>query len=150
MCSFSLGNYLHYLPPLSSGNARTSKTRMDPKSNFEIPALYSYLRFDRRPFPESGPPRNILTVVIFQGYDVFSRGNAFWAIASKPWSATLAPWVTFGIFLILLAIGIWISGLKGPHLSQEMLFSGAASRSPDKTKPERWIYRKVNHVLDNI
>jgi anti-sigma factor RsiW len=88
-------------------------------------------------------------VVIFQGYDVFSRGNEFWDIASKSWSATLAPWVWLGAFLILLAVGIWISGWKGPHLTRESLFSGAVSRCP-KRRPETWTKRKVNRVLDSI
>jgi len=86
-------------------------------------------------------------LILFQGYDVFSRGNAVWALTSKPWSTTLAPWVTDGIFLILQALGIWISGLKGPPLSQQMLFNGAVSRVGEETKPERRINRKLNRFL---
>ena len=89
-------------------------------------------------------------VVIFQGYDVFTKGNPFWAMAAKPWSATLAPWTMLGGVGILFVIGCLISGLKGPKLSRERLFNGAVNRSPIVAISEPWIKRKVNRLLDNI
>ena len=151
MRSCSLGYYLRHIPPLSSRNAKASETGMARITHLTISALSSYLWLNGDLASQFEPVTlNWLTVVIFQGYDVFTKGNAFWAIAAKPWSATLAPWTVLGVVVILFAIGCWISGVKGPQLSRERLFNGAVSRSPNVTISEPWIKRKVNRLLDNI
>src|SRR5437667_12689055 len=45
-----------------------------------------------------------LTVVFFQGYQVFTRGDSTWAEGNATWGTTLVPWMMI-IGLSLLTLG---------------------------------------------
>lgn len=43
-----------------------------------------------------------LRSVVLQGFQVFSRGNEFWAWTSNSWGYTIAPWIALLLIIILI------------------------------------------------
>ena len=42
-------------------------------------------------------------IVIFQGFDVFTRHNAIWEFLSLSWGYTIAPWIIIATLFVLFA-----------------------------------------------
>jgi hypothetical protein len=96
-------------------------------------------------------------LVIFQGFEVFSRSNPIWQNDPALWDFTIAPWVAIGCFTILvfswlarrrLYQGVWSWDMK--RLSQCRLHDGIAPFVEPDDQPSNKFMRALNAILNFI
>lgn len=61
------------------------------------------------------PEKIILIIVVFQGYEVFTRHDIFWGTVADSWGYTVAPWLA--LFAIAMLVLAWL--LKENHKQTE-------------------------------
>jgi len=93
-----------------------------------------------------------LTTAIFQGYQVFTRGNSVWSIEVVSWGSTVAPWVMIGV-LSFVTLGWYVYDYAArkewswgiPPLSRIDLYNGAAPQLDKRKKPKgcRWVLENI-------
>jgi hypothetical protein len=97
-------------------------------------------------------------VVIFQGYQVFTRSKSWWTGREASWKATLVPWMTI-VVMCLLSIGWYIHNrIRTSRWSWEIpiarkvdLNNGAAPEVTEETFVRKSrISKVVSWVLNNI
>jgi amino acid permease len=99
----------------------------------------------------------ILTVVIFYGYLVFTRNNAIWSYYSDSWGYTVAPWVMIGSICLLVFAWIarnfvmervWTWSI--PRLQKVDLYNGVAPMLGPDVAPKSKLMRGLLWVLNTI
>ena len=96
-----------------------------------------------------------LTLVVFQGYAVFTRHNPVWSFVAEDWGFGVAPWVMIGVVLVLY-IGWQIHdyrqrgemSLLTPLMRVDLL-NGIAPVE-DEDKPTDWFKRSCLWILNKI
>jgi hypothetical protein len=96
-------------------------------------------------------------IVIFQGFEVFSRHNAIWAQVSTSWGFSMAPYLAIGV-LCLMAFawitkryftdGKWTLGTS--RLGKVDLYNGVAPMIKPDEKPKNNFVRALLWVLNII
>jgi len=99
--------------------------------------------------------RKILILVLFQGFEVFSRHNEIWAHLASSWGFTIAPWIAIaGVFVLVFA---WIAkryktskqwSFEVPRAGRVDLHNGVAplvKQDPeDENRWKRALFRILN------
>jgi amino acid permease len=97
-----------------------------------------------------------LIIVVFQGYEVFSRHNPFWHRVADSWGYTVAPWLA--LFGIAMLVFVWL--FKENYKQAEwnwgvprlrlVNFNGVAPLV-DKDESEYSVFKRTRTwVLNNI
>lgn len=98
-----------------------------------------------------------LMIVIFQGFEVFSRHNAIWAELSTSWGFTMAPWLAIGVLCFMVFAWIargyytdrqWTWGT--PRLGKVDLYNGVAPMVQPDEKSKNKFLRALLWVLNTI
>lgn len=99
----------------------------------------------------------MLIIVIFQGYLVFTRNNAYWGLQKTSWGFSIAPWVFIGVFVILVSgwyirtrvkLGRW-TWLTRP-LDKVDLAEGIAPLNTSGRRDQALWVRLLQQILDAI
>lgn len=96
-------------------------------------------------------------LVIFQGFEVGSRGNDIWNHYSTSWGFTLAAWIMIGV-LCLVFVGWLVNGyvvhkewsLRVPSIRSVDLNRGIAPKVAPDTTQIHWLKKWRNWVLNAI
>jgi len=98
-----------------------------------------------------------VVLIIFQGYEVFSRNNDIWSFLASSWGFTIAPWLAIACFFILvlawLTRGYVINGnwtWDMTSLSQCRLYDGIAPKIEEDEKPKSKFKKVLLAVLNFI
>jgi yeast amino acid transporter len=98
-----------------------------------------------------------LTIVMFNGYEVFTRGNSLWSIVTTSWGYYLSSWVELGVLVIMFfgwllygyrVHGQW--GLRIPNLERANVVTDIAPLLEPPSVPKGWHRKFVSWVLNNI
>jgi hypothetical protein len=98
-----------------------------------------------------------LTLVVLQGYPVFTRNNPIWSIVGDDWGFEVVPWVMIGIVLLFF-LG-WLlydsrnrgeMDLRFTPLGSVDLRNGIAPFEDDDYKPRNWLMRCCIWILNKI
>jgi hypothetical protein len=96
-------------------------------------------------------------VVIFQGFEVFSRHNAIWAYLSSSWGFSMAPYLAIGVLCLMAFAWIakqyftdktWTWGTS--RLRRVDLYNGVAPMIKPDEKPKNKFVRALLWVLNII
>jgi hypothetical protein len=103
------------------------------------------------------PVLSSLTVVIFNGYEVFTRHNQLWSHVTTSWGPYVSSWVELGVLVLMLfgwllygyvIFGEW--SLRIPNLQNADVMNGIAPLLEDDDFRRRWLKRPVAWILNNI
>ena len=99
----------------------------------------------------------LIILVIFQGYEVFSRHNDIWAHLAASWGFTIAPWIAIAV-VCLLVFAWLVKGYKAnkqlsfevPRAGRADLHNGVAPLvmldPEDKKRWKRVLFRILNAI----
>jgi hypothetical protein len=84
--------------------------------------------------------------VVFQGFQVFSRGNAVWVWTSSSWGYNISPWIAL-LLIIILILGFQYYSTRKiwewdfPNWNVIDLYTGTAR---DEPRPQQRLAEVVN------
>jgi hypothetical protein len=99
----------------------------------------------------------IANLAVFQGFLVFTRGNAYWASISSSWGYTVGPWMMIASFLILffayltkmrfwMGSWMWVRYRVDEIELREEEAPGDAPIRGEKTLWRKALYLFLNHL----
>lgn len=92
-------------------------------------------------------------VVLFQGFEAFTRKNAIWSQPDMAWGFTLAPFVFIGLTFLLMVLSRIIAGRWSwdtPSLMKVDLANGIAPMlKPQPQQPSGWK-RAISRILNAL
>src|SRR5271163_4903715 len=104
------------------------------------------------------PQLTFLTLVLFNGYEVFTRHNPLWGFVNTSWGFYVSSWVELGILILALlgwlvhgyvSSGKW--GLRVPDPQNAEIVDGRAEDLEDVIPSRRnWFKKTVSWILNNI
>lgn len=107
MCDGTLGSDMRNISPVSSGHEATINDECNSsQSNFPTTTVPRRIRSNLVSFDKLPLITIVLILVLFSGYEVFSRNNAIWNEVADSWGFTLGPWIA--IFGVLFLVGVWL------------------------------------------
>ena len=92
-----------------------------------------------------------LTLVIFQGFAVFTRNNRVWSIVSSDWGFEVVPWIMIGGILALFLgclLHDYLNGRSSKLISlRELdLSTASAPMQTDDELPKNWLEWIVDKI----
>jgi hypothetical protein len=104
------------------------------------------------------PQLTFLTLVLFNGYEVFTRHNPLWGFVNTSWGFYVSSWVELGILIVALlgwlvhgyiSSGKW--GLRIPDPQNAEIVDGRAEDLDDIIPSQRNRFKRtVLWILNNI
>jgi amino acid permease len=98
-----------------------------------------------------------LTIVIFNGYEVFTRHNELWSQVSISWGPFVSSWVELGVLFLIffgwllhgyVVFGHW--SLRIPNLEDADIINGVALPLEDENDERGWPKKSISWILNNV
>jgi hypothetical protein len=154
-----MGNYMRHIPPLSPHYTNTRNEECYPATGTLLLATISRVVWTcmvnsvefRTRYAES------LIIVIFNGYEVFTRYNNLWSMVTTWWGAYVMSWVELGILVLLfcgwLLYGFLVRGewsLRIPSPQNPVAMTGIAAPLEDVQIEGSWVKKSFLWILNNV
>lgn len=90
--------------------------------------------------------------MVFSGYAVFTRHNAIWAKLNTDWGYSVGPWVTMGLFCLILLVLLSRNGWSFhiPPIHGVDIHNGVAVRVSDDLRERNVFQKKLLSILDKL
>ena len=155
-----VGNYLRNLSPISDCCRCTRNAKRYPTKSVIVVTTFPCMVRPCMvcPIQLIFPQLTFLTLVLFNGYEVFTRHNPLWGFVNTSWGFYVSSWVELGILIVALlgwlvhgyiSSGKW--GLRVPDPQNAEIVDGRAEDLDDIIPSQRNRFtRTVLWILNNI
>ena len=152
-----MGSDLCNIFPISSSREETiDDSSNSRRSSFTTSTISGDVRSILVILDKFVPKKFILIIVVFQGYEVFSRHDPFWGTVADSWGYTIAPWLALLAIAMLVLAWLWKENYKqagwnwGVPGLRRVNFNGVAPLVEEDEKDSNVFKRRWIWALNTI